>query len=58
MRRRGLSPHAEKRVRYSFALAHLLHIRPWEIDLLTYEQFENACRAVDEYERQMKQGKE
>jgi hypothetical protein len=24
-------------------LAHLLHIRPWEIDLLTIDQFERAC---------------
>jgi hypothetical protein len=41
-------------VRYSFALAHLLHIRPWEIDLLTYEQFEQACAAIDEYDRKMR----
>lgn len=30
-----------------------MHIRPWEIDLLTYEQFEDACRAIDEYDRQV-----
>lgn len=32
-------------------MAHLLHIRPWEIDLMTYEQFERACTAIDEYNR-------
>jgi hypothetical protein len=29
-----------------------MHIRPWEIGLLTYEQFEQACHAIDEYIRQ------
>lgn len=41
-------------MRYSFALANLLNIRPWEIDLLTYEQFEQACAAIDEYDRKMR----
>ena len=48
-----MTAHAEKRVRYSFALAHIMHIRPWEIDLLTYEQFEGACAAIDKYQRQI-----
>lgn len=45
-------------MRYEFALAHLLHIRPWEIDLLTYQQFENACAAIDEYDRKMRPDQE
>lgn len=35
-----------------FVLAQIMHIRPWEIDLLTYEEFENACAAIDQYTRQ------
>lgn len=53
-----MSVHAEKRQRYQYAFAHLLHIRPWEIDLLTYEQFEYCCRAVDEHAKQMSQSQE
>lgn len=48
-----MTPHSEKRRRYAFALAHVMHIRPWEIDLLTIQQFEDACAAVEEYSRQM-----
>jgi hypothetical protein len=32
-----------------------MHIRPWEIDLLTYEQFELACAAIDEYDKANRQ---
>lgn len=50
-----MSPHGDKRRKYAFVLAHIMHIRPWEIDLLTYEQFEQACAAIDDYNRKSKQ---
>lgn len=28
-----------------------MHIRPWEIGLLTYAQFEDACAAIDAHMR-------
>lgn len=33
-----------------------MHIRPWEVDLMTYQQFEDACAAIDEYARKMNEG--
>lgn len=30
--------------------AHHVHIRPWEIGLLTVEQFEGMCQFVDDIE--------
>lgn len=53
-----MSAHAEKRAKYTFALANLMHIRPWEIDLLTYEQFEYACACIDKYAQAQQAGKE
>lgn len=32
--------------------AHLMHIRPWEADLLTVQQFDAAIADIDEYLRQ------
>lgn len=32
--------------------AHLMHIRPWEADLLTVQQFDAAIEDIDEYLRQ------
>lgn len=40
---------------YEPALAHLLHIRPWEMALMTVAQVERAMAFVDDYTRQMKQ---
>jgi hypothetical protein len=46
-----VSPHADQRIRYTFAFAHILHIRPWEIDLLTKEQFDLCVAAIEEFNR-------
>lgn len=29
--------------------AHLFHIRPWEHDRLTYQEFEALAKAADDY---------
>lgn len=39
-----------------FALAKHMHIRPWEIDQLTYEDFEYCIRALEQYAETMKKG--
>lgn len=31
------------------ALAHLFHVRPWEIERLTHRDFDMLCRAVDQH---------
>ena len=32
-------------------------IRPWEVGMLTVEEFDLACKGIDEYIRQMKEVK-
>lgn len=39
-----------------FALAKHMHIRPWEIDLLTYEDFEYCVRCLEDYAAAMEKG--
>ena len=51
-----MSPHEQQRLRYAFAFAHVLHIRPWEVDLLTKEQFDLCVRAIDEYHAKQQEG--
>lgn len=36
-------------------LAHLMGIRPWEVELLTVQQFDDAIRDIDAYIRQQQQ---
>lgn len=42
-----MSPREIKREQYEFPLAHHMGIRPWEIDLMTVEQFDRACSSID-----------
>ena len=36
---------------YEPAFAHILHIRPWEIEQLTYGQFMRGKRFIDDMRR-------
>lgn len=40
---------------YEPLFAHLLHIRPWEIELLSIEQFERHVAWIDDYQRQQQE---
>jgi hypothetical protein len=51
-----VSPHADQRARYTFAFAHILHIRPWEMEQLTIEQFDLCVRAIEQFNRQQQGG--
>lgn len=45
---------SDLKVKYSASFAHLLHIRPWEMDLLSVGMFYNLVKWVDDYNKQMK----
>lgn len=40
------------RERFWLDIAHLLHIPPWDLSRLTYEELEQACALVDKAARQ------
>lgn len=39
-------------MQYEGVLSEVLHIRPWEVDLLTVEQMDRACAYIDKRNRE------
>ena len=45
-----------RRAYYMAALAYHFGVRPWEIDLLTVDEFDHLCAAVDQIAEEASRG--